>query len=211
VSALSHFDDGKANLIISEAHALHTVEAVLLELLQPTLEQIGDLWHQGKLSIAAEHFGSSHLKGHLHQLIKLGTANYQRKQLILTCAPYELHEIGLLILAVLLRRAGYGVSYLGADTPIQDLYNMLQGHQADGVMISSTTAQSLGGLLEQKSLLLQIPLPIIYGGRSFDNLPQLAKELGGYYLGQPILEAIQKLSQILNSQNSQIISYPSAS
>ena len=39
---------------------------------------------------------------------------------VLACAPGEQHEIGLLMLAVLLRADGWQVAYLGADTPVLD-------------------------------------------------------------------------------------------
>ena len=39
---------------------------------------------------------------------------------VLACAPGEQHEIGLLMLAVLLRADGWQVAYLGADTPSAD-------------------------------------------------------------------------------------------
>ena len=39
---------------------------------------------------------------------------------VLACAPGERHDLGLLMLAVLLRADGWQVAYLGADTPLED-------------------------------------------------------------------------------------------
>ena len=44
VGAFRAFDEAQANEILSEAHALHTVEGVLLELFQGAMEDIGALW-----------------------------------------------------------------------------------------------------------------------------------------------------------------------
>ena len=37
---------------------------------------------------------------------------------MLACAPGEHHDIGLLMLAVMLRADGWRVEFLGADTPV---------------------------------------------------------------------------------------------
>ena len=39
---------------------------------------------------------------------------------MLACAPGERHDLGLLMLAILLRADGWQVAYLGADTPVAD-------------------------------------------------------------------------------------------
>ena len=39
---------------------------------------------------------------------------------VLACAPGERHELGLMMAAIALRRDGWKVVYLGADTPLAD-------------------------------------------------------------------------------------------
>ena len=41
-----------------------------------------------------------------------------RGSAVLACAPGEHHDIGLLMLAVMLRADGWRVEFLGADTPV---------------------------------------------------------------------------------------------
>ena len=127
--ALLDFDDSKADTILSEAHALHTVELVLIEVLQPTLVHIGTLWHEGKIRIANEHFASNYIRGHLHNLLKLTAGLRDATMVLVTCAPNEQHEIAVLMLAVMLRRAGYGVYYVGANLPIEDMVLLINKHQ----------------------------------------------------------------------------------
>src|SRR5438477_418957 len=40
------------------------------------------------------------------------------------CAPGEQHELGLMMAAIALRRDGWKVVYLGADTPLQDALDL---------------------------------------------------------------------------------------
>jgi methanogenic corrinoid protein MtbC1 len=60
---------------------------------------------------------------------------------VLACAPGELHELGLMMVAIALRRDGWKVLYLGADTPIESAVRLAQRESARVLAISATTAQ----------------------------------------------------------------------
>src|SRR5581483_2464392 len=91
-----------------------TVEQALLlplerafgEVLAPALVEVGEQWRKGRLTVAQEHLASSAVRAGLQHL--------------LACAPGERHEIGLMMLAILLRADGWQVAYLGADTPFDE-------------------------------------------------------------------------------------------
>lgn len=195
--ALLNFDDSKADTILSEAHALHTVELVLTEVLQPTLVHIGTLWHEGKIRIANEHFASNYIRGHLHNLLKLTAGLRDATMVLVTCAPNEQHEIAVLMLAVMLRRAGYGVYYIGANLPIEDMVMLINKHQPTAVMISSSVPESLEELIEAKELLKSIRSLLIFGGHSFEQNPTLAEELGGLYLEGNATDAIDSFHKLV--------------
>jgi len=84
----------------------------------------------------------------------------------------------VLMLAVMLRRAGYGVYYIGANLPIEDMVMLINKHQPTAVMISSSVPESLEELMEAKELLKSIRSLLIFGGHSFEQNPALAEELG---------------------------------
>lgn len=196
-TALLNFDDSKADKVLSEAHALHTVELVLTEVLQPTLVHIGTLWHEGKIRIANEHFASNYIRGHLHTLLKLTAGLRDATMVLVTCAPNEQHEIAVLMLAIMLRRAGYGVYYIGADLPIDDMIMLINKHQPTAVMISSSVPESLEELIEAKEALKEIRSLLIFGGHSFEENPQLAEELGGLHLKGNAMDAVEEFHTLV--------------
>src|SRR5690606_2319542 len=117
VQALVGLDESRAEDVLSVAVALYPLDVVLLDVMRPALVQVGDLWHAGSISVATEHFASNYLQGRLRGLLRVMPDAVGGPLVVVTCAPGEQHEIGGLILAVLLKRSGFGVVYLGANTP----------------------------------------------------------------------------------------------
>lgn len=196
--ALVALDDVRADQVLSEAHALHPVETVLVELLQPTMVEIGQRWHDGDLSITVEHFASSYVQGRLRALFNLSANIRNAKSVVVACAPEDHHELGALTLAVFLRRAGFRVYYVGADTPAADLLEMAQRVKPHAVMVSASVPKAVAALREQKEHFAQMKPVLVFGGRAFDAEPNLARQFGGRFLGNDVREVVTKLGDILN-------------
>ena len=85
-------------------------------MLAPALIEVGVRWEAGDVTVAQEHLATSTVRAAMQRLLADARADV-RGVAVLACAPGEQHEIGLLMLAVLLRADGWQVAYLGADTP----------------------------------------------------------------------------------------------
>ena len=59
---------------------------------------------------------------------------------VLACAPGERHELGLMMAAIALRRDGWKVVYLGADTPLADALALAEALSARVLGLSLATA-----------------------------------------------------------------------
>jgi MerR family transcriptional regulator, light-induced transcriptional regulator len=88
------------------------------------------LWHDGEINTTTEHFASSYVQGRLRQLMSLAGGQPHGQRVIVACAPHDQHEIGAMMLAVMLRRSGYQVYYVGANTPVADLAAMARDRAA---------------------------------------------------------------------------------
>jgi methanogenic corrinoid protein MtbC1 len=60
---------------------------------------------------------------------------------VLACAPGERHEIGLMMLAVLLRSDGWQVAFLGADTPFDEALELATMLGAGALCFSAATPE----------------------------------------------------------------------
>ncbi len=197
VNALLNLDEDRADTVLSEAHSLHPVEAVMFELICPTLVQIGQMWHDGIINVTLEHFASSYIYGRLRALLSLSSNMKTAPAVIVACAPTDQHELGPLMLAVALRRAGYRVYYVGANTPTSDLFEMSSQVMPIALMISASTAKAVEKLMEEQHYFRNVSPHIVFGGAAFNENPDLARTLGGLYLGADIPSSLEKFEQLV--------------
>ena len=192
VAGLVDLDDGRADRIIAEAHALYPVEDVVLELFQPVMIEMGTLWHDGVINTTTEHFASSYVHGRLRQLLGLAGSNRAGPGVIVACAPHDQHELGALVLAVLLRRSGYQVYYVGANTPVEDLAAMARAVKPVAVMISASSIDSVHHLMNKRGHLKEVAPLLVLGGNGFNTDPRRAELVGGRYLAANAGDAVAR-------------------
>ena len=200
LEALTKLDETGAAAVLGEAHALHPVETVILEVIAPTLVEIGEMWHAGRMRVSTEHFASSYLYGRLRYLLSLSGQVMRGPAVIVACAPLERHELGALILSLMLRRAGYRVYFLGADTPLEDLRELAARIHPVAVMISAATAGALEQLLDKSGYLQGLAPHLLFGGGAFNERPEVAATLGGSYLTDDAGDAVKKFQALQRSQ-----------
>lgn len=200
VQALVDLDDGRADQVLSEAHALHPVESVMLHVMRNAMIDIGDRWHAGAITTTTEHFASSYIQGRLRALLGMAGKNSHGPTVIVACAPSDQHELGAMMVAVSLRREGYRVLYVGANTPVADLREMSERVDADAVLISASTPDSVRALMDETSHLTDIAPVLAFGGLAFDARPQLAEKLGGVYLSKDLDAAMGALRSLAGAR-----------
>lgn len=142
LQALLRFDAPEADNVLSEAFAIYSVEKVCTEIIQPTLVQIGELWHRGAASVAQEHFASQFLRRKLLALLNIYDVIDGRATILAACAPGEYHDLGLLLLALMLVRRNYRVVFLGADVPAEALLEAAAQIQPAVICLSASTAHT---------------------------------------------------------------------
>lgn len=197
VRALVNLNDAEADQVLGEAHALHPVETVMFEVMKPTMVEIGQRWHDGKINSTTEHFASSYMQGRLRNLLYLAGNILRAPSIVIACAPYDQHELGALMLAVILRRSGYRVIYVGANTPVADLAEMASDVKPAAVMVSASVVESVEKLMEEKHRFVGMAPFVIFGGMAFDAQPALAQTLGGRYLSSNLMEVVSQLDDLI--------------
>jgi DNA-binding transcriptional MerR regulator len=195
--ALLRADTDVAEQVLSEAQRLHPMETVVMEVISPCLRRIGDGWHMGRVSTAQEHLASTFLRGWLQGLLHLMGGSLGPTLLVSTL-PGEQHEIGSLITALFLRRAGYSVHYLGPNTPLSDLKSFAERTGAKAVVLSAIQPVSLESL-PHRALAELAPL-VVVGGRAAISHPQDVARLGARFLGNDPRNLAEALSSALKEQ-----------
>ena len=193
VRALIAPDHAEATRLLAQAHAEQGSEQVMVGLMQPALRQIGLLWERGEITVAHEHLASAFLRARLSQMLEAAGQASFGPLVVAACGPAELHEIGLMMVAVVLRRRGIRVHYLGANTPLADLaiYARLIG--ADALLMTLNTEESLEAFRREQPELAELGRPLYMGGALPNARPELAAELGAEFIGGGALEAAEVL------------------
>jgi len=106
----------------------------------PFLEQVGELWQEGKLTVGQEHLGSELLTTELRVLLRAYDTLKGRPRILLATLPDEHHSLGLWMVALYLAVNGAEPRIAGASTPIVEIVDLATRTDADivGLSISSS-------------------------------------------------------------------------
>lgn len=142
LDAIAAFDQEQLEATLFRVMGLSALSAeeVCGRFLLPLLKAIGDGWEQGRLSVAAEHFGSSIIRSKILRLIDHERAAPGAPPVICACPAGEEHEGALLAFAVAASRRGLRPIYLGADTPPDDIVRAAETSGAQLIALSITSA-----------------------------------------------------------------------
>jgi methanogenic corrinoid protein MtbC1 len=176
VAALLSFQETRADSILSEAFSLYPVEVVGESVIGAALVEMGEAWHRGEATVVQEHFATAFLRRRLTALLQTYAQPASRPLAVTGSAPSEWHEIGILLVSLALRRAGWRVIYLGQNVPAEHLLEEVRGLQPDLVCLSATTRESALALLPVYTGLAALPDPrphLVLGGRAFQSYPEL--------------------------------------
>jgi len=167
-----------------------TLKEVYLNLIQPTMYQVGDLWQQRKISVAKEHYITAAIQHIIGKLYPILFTNKKHGKYTMTavCAGDELHEIGMRMVADFFEISGWDSTFLGSNLPTHLIVEQLLEHPTDLLAISATTSSQLNDIRDLITMVrnhkqLQ-KVRIIVGGKVFNETPNLWKTVGsdGYAL-----------------------------
>ncbi len=174
-SAIERFDVGRATDEVNRLAAAMAPRDLVYQVALPLMREVGERWHNGKLTIAQEHLVSEILRNLLGSMLRLfrssGTNGSMATKMIFATPSGETHEFGILSSAMLASMAGMEPVYLGPDLPGHEIAEAAKRVSADVVVLgvtvlSETTAREIKAIAEQ------IPegAELWIGGASSDGL-----------------------------------------
>lgn len=163
----------------------------LTEVVIPFLEQLGQRWEAGTLSVAHEHFASNLLRRRLSALSPppvLGPSTRDRPLVLLACPAGERHDLVLLCFGLLLGEAGLRTLFLGADTPNAAMVSAARAASVDAIVLASTRRTALTANAEAL-IRLGADHPIYVAGRGAGE--EVARVVGATLLPRDPVMAIE--------------------
>ena len=190
-AALTTHAEQTARQLLDEADTVFDIATICTDILTPCLVQIGVAWERGEVRIATEHFASSFLRGRLLAHFLATPVKRSAARILVGTAPGELHDIGSLMFALLLRRDGHQVEFLGPDVPVEDLLAYAHETHPTVICLAASLPEAAQGLRHvNEGLAGMRPRPRFgFGGAAFVRHPELQAAIPGIFLGETVLEA----------------------
>jgi methanogenic corrinoid protein MtbC1 len=192
--ALRSDDSDAVERLLDHAFAVYRLERTLTEIVAPVLERVGAAWEAGDVSVAHEHQLSAGIRARFERLLAEARGGV-RGRAVLACAPDERHELGLLVLATLMRADGWSAVYLGADTPVADAVRLAERVGAS-VLCLSLALPARASALTAAVEAVEVPssLTLVVGGAG--ATAELATRIGALLLGPDLRTAVQQLREL---------------
>ncbi|MGH2484939.1 MAG: cobalamin B12-binding domain-containing protein, partial [Ktedonobacterales bacterium] len=183
--AFAALDEAAVNHVVAQALAVYAVEDVCVSLIGESLTEVGQQWAEERLSVTCEHFATATVRAQLEGMFRSAPAAAVGPLALVGCAPGEMHELGALIVALFLRRAGMRVAYLGQSVEIGSLVTTVATVRPACVLLSASGRVYAEALPEVGLRIGQAckPAPLFgFGGRAFAAHPELAERIPGQFL-----------------------------
>jgi len=150
IVAMLNFNGNAVNEILLRSIINSGFEETFSNVVFPFLRRVGIMWHTGSVNTGAEHFITNIFRGRLISAIdSLPPANDPKsKRVIMFLPDNELHELGLLFYAYLIRKLGHEVLYLGQMTPFPALAEVDEKWHSDILFTGVLTDISISKLQE---------------------------------------------------------------
>lgn len=175
----------KAELVVARAlEGGVAIEAVLLDLLAPTAQRLGQMWVDDELTFTDVTVGLCTLQNLLRSVTSGEAADPRALvdgRILLSAAPGEQHTFGVLMLETMFRRAGWDT--VGLPLTDSDEICAMVGRRDFSLVGFSLSRESalddLAALIGQVRAASRNPAVVVMvGGRVFNDAPTLARRVG---------------------------------
>lgn len=199
LDTFAELDEAAASQVMAPILAIYSIEQVCIELIKPTLWEVGRRWERGQITVTVEHFASAFFQGLLTNLLHALPPSNARPLVIACSAPGEGHALAPLILALLLRRAGLRVAYLGQNIESAGLLQTARQLSPALLCISITLVSFLEALIDMGQKLEELPAPrpaLVFGGQLFEQRADLIDQVPGIYLAGEMQTIVAQLKRM---------------
>lgn len=197
--AITACDSRELEQVLQRARLGMTAVELLDQLVAPVMHEVGERWHRGKLSVAAEHLASEQLGTLARELLRLLRPAEDRGSVVLACLAWETHTLALYLVGARLAQWGLQPLLLGGRLPAEELARVVEQrapvlvalsvslpppHGVDAVRALEAYAEACGGT------------PWIIGGAQAERWTTDIERLGGH-LAPPTLGELKPLVERL--------------
>ena len=157
---------------------------LLEQVVGPVAQAIGDLWRDGTITAAHEHFASAAIRVFLGHASRPFALAANAPHLVVATPAGQLHELGAVMVAAAATDLGWRVTYLGTSLPAAEIAGSAIQNQARAVALSVVYPgddEHLPAELEKLRRYLPPETKIIVGGRASGSYEEALKQIGALH------------------------------
>ncbi|MGI2328077.1 MerR family transcriptional regulator [Planococcus sp. YIM B11945] len=124
-AAAAEMDTERFNYLLDLNFSLFHYRVVFFSIITPLMVRIGDEWEKGTITVAHEHLISHVVHQRFNQFFRVFPVSPNLPKAIALCPSGEHHQLGLLLFTLFLRENGFSVAYIGPDTPLEGLSELI--------------------------------------------------------------------------------------
>lgn len=202
IESVREFDERSFLKLLDRAAADLGSPAMLQKFIGPLAERVGDLWRDGEITIAHEHFATNHITEFLAHFARPYVENVSAPHLVLSTPSGQLHELGAIIVAAAARSHGWRTTYLGASLPVEEIAGVLRNLRPRAMGLSIVFPSDDAALrrdLKKLPGLLPDGCALLVGGRSAGSYADLLRTIKAIQI-DTLVELYPVLDQLQRSQ-----------
>ena len=181
VAAVQSLDARALEETLKRAATELGAQGLLQRVVAPLVQTLGDLWREGTITAAHEHFASGVIRIFLGQAAKPFAGTDSAPVLVVTTPAGQIHELGALLVGAAAANLGWHVTYLGASLPAAEIAGAVRQNRARAVALSLVYPEDdhrLDGELTRLHESLPPEVTLLVGGRATPAYHDVLEKIG---------------------------------
>ncbi len=181
LAAVKQLDSRALDDTLKRAATQLGTQGLLNRVIAPLAQRIGELWRDGTITAAHEHFASAVIRIMLGHSAKPFAGADSAPVLVVATPTGQLHELGALLVGAAAANLGWHVTYLGASLPAAEIAGAVRQNRARAVALSIVYPEDdprLEGELTRLHEALPAEVTLLVGGRAMPAYRDVLQNIG---------------------------------
>ena len=181
IAAVKALDSRALEEMLKRAATELGAQGLLQRVVAPLAQTIGDLWCDGTITAAHEHFASGVIRIFVGHAARPFAGSDNAPVLVVATPAGQLHELGALLVGATAANLGWHVTYLGASLPAAEIAGAARQNGARAVALSLVYPEDDPRLEGELTLLRELLPPevaLLTGGRAMPAYLDAIKKIG---------------------------------
>lgn len=181
IAAVKSLDARAFDETLKRAATKLGAQGLLQRVVAPLVHTLGDLWREGTITAAHEHFASAVIRVFLGHAAMPFAGTDSAPVLVVATPTGQIHELGALLVGAAAANLGWHVTYLGASLPAAEIAGAARQNRARAVALSLVYPEDdtrLEGELIRLHDALPAEVTLLVGGRAMPAYRAALEKIG---------------------------------